>query len=159
MSWYLHVWNEVAMARNPPTYPAVKRSLDENLVNERRIWCSAQVRLLVDRKGDSISLFEIRLGSAGEPTICSHCYSVPYMKKTANNQVMLLLENLKKCLFLLFIFDLRIAQMCKKIVSILVNLFRNNKPPPQQKIPSDIYSVFLQVFNKATTVSFWAFLR
>ena len=27
------------------------------------------------------------LGSAGEPTICSHCYSVPYMKIPANNQV------------------------------------------------------------------------
>ena len=31
---------------------------------------------------------KFRLGSAGEPTICSHCYSVPYMKIPANNQVL-----------------------------------------------------------------------
>ena len=30
---------------------------------------------------------KFRLGSTGEPTICSHCYSVPYMKIPANNQV------------------------------------------------------------------------
>ena len=70
------------MARNPPTYPAETRSLGENLVNDRWIWCSAQVRLLGEWKGDSISVFE-----TGEPTICSHCYSVPYMKIPANNQV------------------------------------------------------------------------
>ena len=32
----------------------------------------------------------VRLGSAGEPTICSHCYSVPYMKIPANNQVLII---------------------------------------------------------------------
>ena len=72
------------MARNPPTCPAEKRSLGENLVNDGQMWCSAQVRLRKDARGDSISLCEI---SAGEPTICSHCYSVPYMKIPANNQV------------------------------------------------------------------------
>ena len=50
------------MARNSPTYPAEKRSLGENLVNDRWIWCSAQVKLPVERKGDSISLFEISPG-------------------------------------------------------------------------------------------------
>ena len=75
------------MARNPPTCPAEKRSLGENLVNARRMWCSAQVRLRMEVRGGLISLCEIRLGSAGKPTICSHCYSVPYMKIPANNQV------------------------------------------------------------------------
>ena len=37
----------------------------------------------------AISRKIFRLGSAGEPTICSHCYSVPYMKIPANNQVIL----------------------------------------------------------------------
>ena len=60
-SWYLHVWNRVAVARNPPTCPAEKRSLGENLVNDRWIECSAQVRLCTERKGDSI-LFEISPG-------------------------------------------------------------------------------------------------
>ena len=50
------------MARNPPTCPAEKRSLGENLVNDRWIQCSAQVRLRTERKGDSISLFEISPG-------------------------------------------------------------------------------------------------
>ena len=36
------------MARNPPTCPAEKRSLGENLVNDGRMWCSAQVRLRMD---------------------------------------------------------------------------------------------------------------
>ena len=50
------------MARNPPPCPAEKRSLGENLVNDRWTWCSAKVRLLAERKGDSISLFEISPG-------------------------------------------------------------------------------------------------
>ena len=62
ISWYLHVWQGVTVARNPPTCPAEKRSLGENLVYDRWIWCSAQVRLLMERKGDSISLFEISPG-------------------------------------------------------------------------------------------------
>ena len=37
-------------------------------VNNRWIWWEG--------KGDSISLFKFCLGSAGEPTICSHCYDV-----------------------------------------------------------------------------------
>ena len=45
ISWYLHVQNGVAVARNPPTCPAEKRSLGENLVNDGRMWCSAQVRM------------------------------------------------------------------------------------------------------------------
>ena len=38
-------------------------------------------------KGTQFHCVKFRLGSAGEPTICSHCYSVPYMKIPANNQV------------------------------------------------------------------------
>ena len=83
ISWYLHVWNGVAVARNPPTCPVEKRSLGENLVNDWWIQCSAQVRLRTERKGD-------RLGSAGEPTICNHCYSTPYMKIPAKNQVIII---------------------------------------------------------------------
>ena len=45
ISWYLHVWNGVVVARNPPAYPAKERSLGENLVTDWRIPCSAQVRL------------------------------------------------------------------------------------------------------------------
>ena len=50
------------MARNPPTCPVEKRSLGENLVNDGRMWCSAQVRLRKDVRGDSISLYEISPG-------------------------------------------------------------------------------------------------
>ena len=50
------------MARNPPTCPAEKRSLGENLVNDWGMWCSAQVRLRMDHEGDSISLCEISAG-------------------------------------------------------------------------------------------------
>ena len=38
-------------------------------------------------EGTQFLCVKFRLGSAGEPTICSHCYSVPYMKIPANNQV------------------------------------------------------------------------
>ena len=62
ISWYLHVRNGVAVARNPPTCPAEKRSLGENLVNDGRMWCSAQVWLRIDIWGDSISLCEISPG-------------------------------------------------------------------------------------------------
>ena len=40
-------------------------------------------------EGTQFLCVKFRLGSAGEPTICSHCYSVPYMKIPANNQVLL----------------------------------------------------------------------
>ena len=50
------------MARNPPTCPAEKRSLGENLVNDGRMWCSVQVWLRMDCQGDSISLCEILPG-------------------------------------------------------------------------------------------------
>ena len=40
-------------------------------------------------KGTQFHCVKFRLESAGEPTICSHCYSVPYMKIPANNQVLL----------------------------------------------------------------------
>ena len=40
-------------------------------------------------KGTQFHCVKFRLGSAGEPTLCSHCYSVPYMKIPANNQVIL----------------------------------------------------------------------
>ena len=50
------------MARNPPSCPAEKRSLGENLVNDGRMWCSAQVQLLMDVREDSISLCEISPG-------------------------------------------------------------------------------------------------
>ena len=76
------------MARNPPACPDEKRSLGENLVNNRWIPCSAQVRLPRKPECDSISIvLKFRLGSAGEPNLCSHCYCVPYMKRPANNQV------------------------------------------------------------------------
>ena len=38
-------------------------------------------------EGTQFHCVKFRLGSAGEQTICSHCYSVPYMKIPANNQV------------------------------------------------------------------------
>ena len=78
------------MARNPPTCPAEKRSLGENLVNDRWIQCSAQVQQVQSGKGAQFHCLKFSLGSAGEPTICSHCYSVPYMKIPANNRVILL---------------------------------------------------------------------
>ena len=62
ISWYLHVRNGVAVARNPPTCPAEKRSFSENLVNDGRMWCSVQVRLRKDVREDSISLCEIPPG-------------------------------------------------------------------------------------------------
>ena len=40
-------------------------------------------------KGTWFNCLKFRLGSAGEPTVCSHCYPVPYMKIPANNQVIL----------------------------------------------------------------------
>ena len=87
-SWYLHVWNGVAVARNPPACPAEKRSLGENLVNVRRN--PAQVRLRTENGMRLIFIvWKICLGSASEPNICSHCYSVPYMKIPAKNQVIL----------------------------------------------------------------------
>ena len=52
----------ICMARNPPTCPAEKRSLGENLVSDWTMWYSAQVRLRMDRGGDSISLCEISPG-------------------------------------------------------------------------------------------------
>ena len=45
-------------------------------------------------EGTQFLCVKFRLGSAGEPTICSHCYSVPYMKIPANNQVFLYLPRL-----------------------------------------------------------------
>ena len=48
ISWYLHVWSGVAVARNPPACLAEKRSLGENLVTDRRMPCSAQVRLCTE---------------------------------------------------------------------------------------------------------------
>ena len=39
-------------------------------------------------EGTQFLCVKFRLGSAGEPTICSHCYSVAYMKIPANNQVL-----------------------------------------------------------------------
>ena len=41
-------------------------------------------------EGTQFLCVKFRLGSAGEPTICSHCYSVPYMKIPANNQVLVI---------------------------------------------------------------------
>ena len=83
------------VARNPPTCPTEKRSLGENLVNDGRMWCSAQVRI---DKWTQFHCVKFRLESAGEPTICSHCYSVPYMKIPVNNQVMFMfsLKNLAR---------------------------------------------------------------
>ena len=45
ISWYLHVWNRVAVARNPPACPAEKRSLGENLVTDWWMPSYARVRL------------------------------------------------------------------------------------------------------------------
>ena len=76
------------MAKNPPACPAEKRSLGENLVNDRRN--PAQLRLRAEN-GMSLNfiVLKFRLGSPSEPNVCSHCYSVPYMKISAKNQVML----------------------------------------------------------------------
>ena len=62
-SWYLHVWNGVAVARNPPAYPAEKRSLGENLVTDWWMRCSVQVRLCTEA-GRSLNFvcFEISPG-------------------------------------------------------------------------------------------------
>ena len=38
-------------------------------------------------------VLKFRLGSASEPNVCSHCYSVRYMKITANNQVIMWCDN------------------------------------------------------------------
>ena len=75
------------MASNPPACPAEKRSLGENLVNDRRMPCSAQVGLCTEPGMWLNVCYEIHLGSAGKPNVCSHCFSVPYMKIPANNQV------------------------------------------------------------------------
>ena len=74
------------MARNPPACPAEKRSLGENLVNVR--WNPAQLRLRT-KNGMRLNfiVWKLHLGSASEPNVCSHCYSVPYMKIPAKNQV------------------------------------------------------------------------
>ena len=56
------------MARNPPTCPAEKRLLGENLVNDWGMWCSALVWLRMDVKGTQFHCVKFRLGSAGEPT-------------------------------------------------------------------------------------------
>ena len=45
-------------------------------VNDRRMWCSAQVRLRMDVQGTQFHCVKFPLGSAGEPTIYSHCYDV-----------------------------------------------------------------------------------
>ena len=79
ISWYLHVWNGVAVARNPPAWPGEKRSLSENLVNDRRIPNPAQVRLRTETgMWLNFIVLKFRLGSASEPNVCSHCYSVPW---------------------------------------------------------------------------------
>ena len=67
------------MAKNPPACPAEKRSLGENLVNVRRN--PAQVRLHTENGMQlNFIVWKLRLGSASEPNVCSHWYSVPYMK-------------------------------------------------------------------------------
>ena len=80
------------MARNPPTCPTEKRSLGENLVTDKRMTCSAHVRLRT-KAGRGLNFLcykHFRLGLAGEPNICSHCYDDLYMKMPANNQATLL---------------------------------------------------------------------
>ena len=63
ISWYLHAWNGVAVARNPPTCPAGKRSLGENLVTDRWMSCYTQVRLCTEAgKGLDFVCFEISSG-------------------------------------------------------------------------------------------------
>ena len=69
------------MARNPPTCPAEKRSLGENLVKIGECGALCRCGCAWTVKGTQFHCVKFRLGSAGEPTICSHCYSVPYMKK------------------------------------------------------------------------------
>ena len=78
-------------AQEPTCLPAESRSLGKNLVNDRRIACSAQVRKYTENRMwlNFIGL-KFGLGSASKPIVCSHCYSVPYMKIPANNQVILL---------------------------------------------------------------------
>ena len=68
---------------------------------------------------------KFRLGSAGEPTICSHCYSVPYMKIPANNQVLL---------------DSAIMKPdCVTLVITVVNAYQINPLKcGQRKIPCEI---------------------
>ena len=60
ISWYLHVWNGVAVARNPPACPAEKRSLGENLVTDRWLPCYVQMRLCTEAgRGLDFICFEI----------------------------------------------------------------------------------------------------
>ena len=48
------------MARNPPACPAEKKSLDKNLVTDRRVPCCVQVRLRTEAgKGLDFVYFEI----------------------------------------------------------------------------------------------------
>ena len=102
------------MARNPPTCPAEKRSVGENLVNDGQMWCSAQVRLRMDVREDSISLCEI--------SPLSHCYSIPYMKIPANNQVFLVnFSCLVSCIFKVtssyFFFSWQLAGSLAEVLS------------------------------------------
>ena len=41
---------------------------------------------------------KFRLGLAGEPNVCSHCYSVPYMKIPANTHVIFSPFQLPRCM-------------------------------------------------------------
>ena len=45
ISWYLHVWNGVAVARNPPAYPAEKEVARRESSEPSVRWNPAQVRL------------------------------------------------------------------------------------------------------------------
>ena len=52
------------------------------------MWCSAQVRLRKDVRGDSISLCEISPGIGWRADYMQPLLLVPYMKIPANNQVL-----------------------------------------------------------------------
>ena len=76
------------MARNPPTCPAEKRSLGKNLDRwVDAMLCAGAVVHGSWKKSQFPFVVQFRLGSAGVPNICSPCYTMPYMKIPANNQV------------------------------------------------------------------------
>ena len=101
-SQYLHVRHGVAVAENPPTISAKEEiawnmSLGENLERtqggspqEPHRWsCVLKTKLVA--KILCYVIFCLR--SAGEPNVCSYCYSMPYMKIPAINQVILSQNN------------------------------------------------------------------
>ena len=113
---HLPRWEEVAQ-RKPSERLALRR------------WGCAR-----SGKGTQFHCLKFRLGSAGEPTIYSLCYSVPYMKIPANNQVITCITPRNFALPTSRILDLFIWRLGHllflpfglKIMKFVSSIFRNN---------------------------------